>query len=363
LLAVLAILAAVASPAGAKDIELHTVPLKGVTSYRLLAMSMDDEGYIWVGSIHRVIHRYDPRTGAVDTIQLPFDGNTSACICVGRKVYLLGQTYPKLMIYHRDEKRFSEVAYPSAGANVWYGTEAVDGRHIYLFDRGTAGVIKWDTQTDTGKVIPWPYKTALPSGGRYEARDGALWCFVWDVAGATPKYEPIGIARLDAKSDQFTGWYDFPKVDTGLQEYENADDVLFLPYTLKGKLVPFDLKQKRWCKFLDVPRFGERFGFMGMYQAYKGKLYFSISTYDGDDVGCDGKPYHFCNGMLEFDPQARTFAFPTLEVGGAYYQVAYNLSAGGHFFATGANIRQPDGSLQQAVPGDVVFWQTVKPEN
>jgi hypothetical protein len=127
--------------------------------------------------------------------------------------------------------------------------------------------------------------------------------------------------------------------------------------------VPFDVRKKQWGKSLDVPRFRERFGFIGMSQEYKGKLYFSISTYDGDEVGCDGKPYHFCNGLLAFDPKARTFDFPTLDVKDAYYQVAYTLSAGGQFFATGANIRQPDGSLQQQIPGDVVFWQTVKPHN
>ena len=45
----------------------------------------------------------------------------------------------------------------------------------------------------------------------------------------------------------------------------------------------------------------------------------------------------------------------------AYYQVAYMLSAKGEFFATGANIREKDGNLNQARKGEVVFWQTVRP--
>jgi streptogramin lyase len=104
-------------------------------------MSKDDDGFIWAGSIHRMIHRYDPRTGKFENIELPYQATASACICVGKKVYILGQTYLNLIIYDRPSKKFSEVAYPSAKPNVWYGTEAVDGQHIFLFDRGSAGVL------------------------------------------------------------------------------------------------------------------------------------------------------------------------------------------------------------------------------
>ena len=38
-------------------LPLHTVPLP-VKSYRLLAMSRDDDGFIWTGSVQRVVHRY-----------------------------------------------------------------------------------------------------------------------------------------------------------------------------------------------------------------------------------------------------------------------------------------------------------------
>jgi hypothetical protein len=357
---ILVLLACAVSTAIAQALELHTVPLQGVTSYRLLGMSMDSDGYIWLGSIHRVIHRYDPRSGTLDSIKMPFDSSTSSCIAVGRKVYLLGQSYPKLMVYHRDEKRFTEHAYPSAKPNVWYAAESGDARHLYLFDRDTVGVIKWDTHTDTGKPIPWPYKTSLPTGGRYDPRDGALWCYVWRVEGF--QYLPVGIARLDPKTDTFTGWHDFPKNDATLTPYTNPDTTFFLPDTLKGKLVPFDFAAKRFCKFIDVPEFGKRFGFLGGATPHNGKLYFSISTYDGDEIGVDGKPYHFCNAMLQFDPKAKTFEFPVLDAKNAYYQVAYNLSAGGEFFATGVNILQADGSLRQTEAGQAVFWQTLKPD-
>lgn len=87
--------------------------------------------------------------------------------------------------------------------------------------------------------------------------------------------------------------------------------------------------------------------------AHAGRLYFSLSTYNGTEAGRDGKPYHFLNAILEFDPGTRTFDFLTLEAKGAYHQIAYTLSAGGDFFATGTDIREP--------AGEVVFWQTVRP--
>lgn len=335
------------------DLHVVTTPIK---SYRLLSMSMDDDGFIWAGAIHKIVHRYDPRTGKVDNVAMPYQATANSCICAGKKVYILGQTYPKLIIYDRIDKKFSEVAYPSAKPDVWYGAEAIDSRHIFLFDRGGAGVIKWDTQTDSGTVMPWPYKLPFPSSGRYQPADKAMWCNVWETG-----YRPLGIARLDMDKNEFTGFHEFPKDDEGLKPYTDPASTLFLPYTLKGQIVPFDFKEKRWCKFLDVPQYGKLFGFMGGPVPHRGRYYFSLSTYNGTDLGCDGKPYHFCNAVLEFDPQTRHFEFPTLEVKDAYRQVAYMLSAGGEFFATGSNIREQDGKLNQARAGEVVFWQTMKP--
>lgn len=352
-LLVLAFPAVAAEPA----IRLHVVPVP-LKSYRLLAMTMDDDGFIWTGSIHRAIHRYDPRTAAVETVKLPYDSSASSCICVGNKVYVLGQSYPRLIIYDRTTKQFRETPYPGAKPDVWYGTEPIDG-NLYLFDRGGAGLVRWDTKTDTGRVVPWPYAVPIPSAGRYEPRDRAVWCYVWDYGGG--KYKPIGVARYDPTADKFTGYYHFPAADADLSEYTDPDATFFLPDTLKGKLYPFDFKAGRWCKPLAVPRFGERFGFIGLAASYRGKTYFSLSTYNGTETGVDGKPYHFCNGLLEFDPKTRGFAFPTLEVKDAYYQVAYTLAAGGEFFATGSNIREADGRLDQTRAGEVVFWQTRTP--
>src|SRR4051794_7186830 len=175
----------------AEPLELHVVPIP-VKSYRLLAMSMDDDGFIWCGSIHRVVHRYDPRRGVVKTIEMPFDSSASSCIYAGKKVYILGQSYPKLIVYDRVAEKFSEYAYPSAKPDVWYGTPLIANQYIYLFDRGASGLIRWDTSTDTGTTIPYPYQTVLPSAGHYEPADNAIWCKLWDYS--TGQYVPQGIA-------------------------------------------------------------------------------------------------------------------------------------------------------------------------
>jgi hypothetical protein len=340
---------------GAEPLVLHTVPLP-FRAPRLLGMSMDDEGFIWFGSTHRHLYRYNANTGTADEIKLPFDSSTSQTICVSKKVYLLGQSYPKLMIYDRTTRKFSEAAFPTAKPDVWYGTDAIDGKHMYLFDRNSAGVIKWDTTTDTGKSIPYPYKTPMPCAGRYVPKDGTIWCSVWDLTDL--QYNPLGIVRLDVKEDAFTGWFPFPTEDVDNKPFTDVEATLFYPHTLTGKLVPFDINEQRWCKPIAVPDFGTRFGFIGLGTIHKGRWYFSISTYNGTTTGCDGKPFHFCNGLLEFDPKTSEFAFPTLDVKDAYFQISYHLSAGGQFFATGNNIREADGSLNNAKIGEVIFWQT-----
>ncbi len=339
--------------------RLHVVPTP-IRSYRLLSMSQDEDGFLWAGSIHRAVHRYDPRTGEVETIPLPYDATASACLCAGGKVYILGQSYPRLIIHDRETGTFREVAYPSPAPDVWYGVEAPDGHNLYLFDRGSVGVIKWDSRTDTGQTIPWPYKTPPPSGGRIEPRDNALWCYVWDFGGG--RYKPLGIARLDLAKDEFTGWYPFPEDGEKLDPYDRPEETVFLPHSLRGRIVPFDFQARRWCMPLEVPRHGELFGFLGGPVVHEGRSYFSLSTYNGTETGCDGKPYHFCHSILEFDPATRRFEFLTLEAEDADYQIAYMLSAGGEFFATGTNIREPDGSLNRDRAGEVIFWQTVPVE-
>jgi hypothetical protein len=129
-----------------RKLALHVVstPIK---SYRLLAMSMDEDGFIWAGAIHNVVHRYDPRTDKVVDVTIPYRATASSCICAGKKVYILGQTYPKLIIYDRTMKKFSEVGYPSSKPDVWYGTEAS------VWHRGQLGSVASDVLGVSGREM------------------------------------------------------------------------------------------------------------------------------------------------------------------------------------------------------------------
>lgn len=343
----------------ADAIEMHVVPVP-IQSNRLLGMSSDDDGNIWCGSFLRAIHRYDPRTTQIETIPLPNSRTATACLCVGSKVYCLGQKYPKLVIYDRGNGTFREVDYPVANPEVWYGTELIDGRYLYLFERTTPAIIKWDTQTETGRAIPYPLDPPLLSGGRYVEADRALWCSVTDTQNF--QYRQLGVVRFDLETEKFSDYLPWPKDDEALEPYSDPSSVTFIPATLQGKIIPLDFQARAWHRPLKVPNHGTRFGFIGGPTVHAGRWYFSISTYNGTPLGCDGKPYHFCNGLLEFDPVSRQFAFPLLDVADGYYQVSYSYSSGKEFYATGTNIRQPDGTLDTKIAGSIVVWTTRKPE-
>src|SRR5262249_4100779 len=155
------------------------------------------------------------------------------------------------------------------------------------FDRNS-GVIRWDTREDRGVALPYPYRGPLPGGGRHEPRDNALWCQVFDSSRG--QYVPIGMARLDLATNRFTGWEAYPKTDAGLRPYRDPDSTCFVPVSLRGKVLPFDFKERRWCKPLAVPGFNKHFAFMGGPWTHRGRYYFSLSTYNGTEKGCDGKP-------------------------------------------------------------------------
>lgn len=362
----LMVLTVVAGVADKSEPRMYVVHLP-IHSYRLLAMAMDQNGDIWFGSIHHVVHRYNPRTRTVETIPLPkttvhYKLWASQSLPMNNKVYFLGEAYPNLIIYNPTRKTFTEKPYPSSKPDVWYGVASPDKQHLYLFDRGGVGLIKWDTKTDTGKAIPYPYKTLMPSFGGYDPRDRGIWAGIWDYTDE--KYRPIAITRLDTQTDSFSGIWYVPKNDTDLLPCTTPESTRYYAWTLKGKLMPFDIREKRWCKFIDVPGLDTEYGFIGIGTPFHGHWYFSLSSYSGhDDPGIDGNQYHFLNSILDLDPKTGSLHFLTLNIPGKYYQIAYMLNAGGHFYATGSNIQLPDGKIVRENKGDIIVWQTLRPED
>jgi hypothetical protein len=347
-----------AAPAGASDVVLHPVPIP-LSSVRLTYMSKDSSGFIWAAS-NQMLTRYDPSTGHMDAIPHPFNAVIGHSMALGGKVYMLGVGYPRLMVYDPVADAFSELPYPVANADVWYAAEEIhgriDGRHMYLFNRSSAAVIKWDTLTDTGTVIPYPYNTPSPYIGRHIPADGAIWCNVWDFSGGL--YAPVGIARLDLATDQFNGFFPFPADGASLAPYTDPAGTLFYQWSFEGKLMPFDVAGRRFCRFIDVPGYKESFRWIGQSMVHSGRWYFVRSNLSVHGLGFDCKPAHFLNSLLEFDPATGEFAVATLEVPGAYYQVSYILSADGEFYANCNNILEADGQLNIGRVGELLYWQS-----
>jgi hypothetical protein len=351
-----------AAPAGASNVQLFPVQIPQ-SGERLTYPSRDESGFIWAANTS-ALTRYDPSTGQMDApIPHPFNTSIGHSVALSQKVYLLGLGYPNLIIYHRATGTFSQLPYPVANADVWYAAEEfhgqIDGRHMFMFNRSSPAVIKWDTLTDTGMVIPYPYNTPSPYIGRFIPADGAIWCNVWDFSGVL--YAPLGIARLNLATDQFDGFFPFPTDDAALAPYNNPAGTLFYQWTFEGKLIPFDVANRRFCRFIDVPGYKQSFRWIGMSSVHAGRWYFVASNLGVSGTGFDCRPPHFLNSLLEFDPATGQFAVATLEIPGAYYQVTYILSAGGEFFATCNNILESDGSLNIGRVGEFLYWQSIDP--
>lgn len=343
-------------------ISLNPVPTS-VSLSRPTYMSRDEAGFIWATSPDRVLTRFDPSLGQITAIPHPFNAVVGHSVALSQKVYMLGLGYPNLMIYHRASGTFSEVPYPVANADVWYAAEEIhgpiDGRHMYLFNRSSPAVIKWDTLTDTGTVIPYPYNSPAPYVGRYIPTDGAIWCNSWDFSGG--QYRPVGIARLNLATDQFDEFHLFPSDGTSLAPYIDPDPTLTLFYqrSFDGKLMPFDVPNRRFCRYIDTLGYKQLYSWIGMSSVHDGRWYFVLATLNVQGTGFDCKPYHFLNALLEFDPATGQFAVATLQMPNAYYQTSYILSVDNELYCMCNDILENDGSLNVGRIGQVLYWQSV----
>ena len=277
-------------------------------------------------------------------------------MCVGEKVYILGMKYPRLRIYNTATREWEERSYPTKGVDYWYGTPTSDGNYLMVYNYGDRAVVRWDTRTDKGTVIPYTLDGPPPGSGRL-TEDGAA---MYSVTFRMP-YRLIKLARLDLQRDEWTDEWAIPQSDEDirpLKANDPAGEVIWRPHTLKGYLLGFHTGLRRWTDRIRIPGYGDMFHFVGGGVEHDGLIYYSLSTYRG----VDGEHYHFLNACLVFDPETRQFDIMRMPTpGDDYHQVAYTLSAGGRLFCTAHNIRQPDGSLRNGPDGDIIFWQSRLP--
>ena len=78
------------NPNGHEDIFMNEKLVYAIClTVAMAPAAMDDDGYIWAGSTHQVTHRYDPRTGSVKNVPLPYRSTAASYVCVGDKVTCL----------------------------------------------------------------------------------------------------------------------------------------------------------------------------------------------------------------------------------------------------------------------------------
>jgi hypothetical protein len=324
---------------------------------RFLAMSMDDRGYIWIGNSTKTLFRYDPRNGAVEAIpmpaSIPVGQFIASALAINRKVYLLLEKSPVLAVYHPESGNFTTAQLPSGKANVWYGTTAGRSPYLYLFDRAVSGLIKWDTRNDTYSLIPYPYQGPLPWTGVYVERENAIYCPIWNGNK---------IARLNLTTSRFDGEYPTPWKDAEPTGLVPLGSQLYVSDHLNGRLLVFNLTSHSWARLIPLADYGKVFGFVGGGIDYRGIAYFSLSTYKnlaGDSI--DGKPYHFLDRFLAYDPRAGRFGYLLLpHPPHEYPQTAYLLAGkDGQLYFFGQDIYDPKtGVLEREFHGKAMAYQT-----
>jgi hypothetical protein len=267
-----------------------------------------------------------------------------------------------LPIYHIETRRlaFAPLPVPPAQASmsIWLGLAPSTGPYVYLFPEKPPAIIRWDTRSDTGTLIAYPFPGPEPAFGMLSADETTAWCPIWN--GNT-------LARFDLGQARWTGSWRTP-VAGGQPTYAGMHGRLaFLPELHTSRLLIFDTAAERWVESLPVPGHGRDYGTLGAGLVYRGMMYCAMTTLksyipDGGPLGIDGRPHHFVDRNLCYDSRTRRFGHLVLP-GSAreYWLTYYSEVAGQHLYLTAFNARQSDGRILQEGQGDAVIFQTHPP--
>ena len=124
-------------------------------------MDRDDDGWIWAGTKKGQLLRYDPQARRHTLIDYSGEGAIQACLCADSKVYVLGGPYPKLRVYDRRMQQWQQHDYPVRNGNFWYRAVLNDGQTL-LLPNYAGETIFWDTTTERGETVPYPFEGPSP---------------------------------------------------------------------------------------------------------------------------------------------------------------------------------------------------------
>jgi len=284
---------------------------------RPFASDYDDAGKIWFGSSK--FFCYDPAAGTTEMLDnTPLGGKPySTCLCQGDKVYALTQKSPELFVYHRQKKEYTRHALPDLESNIWYGVRVAGDPRLYLYVRNRNKLVVWDSETETGREIAYPDSLDLWSGF-YVKADDAIYSFTLEA-------KPCRLVRFDLKKQKFDAV--IPGAEPGLEitGVNPIGDHVYCADRFTGRIFPFDFVKRTWGEPIPVPGHRKIFSFIGMGTTFRGLALYCLSTYKGtmkwdfnknkylstgdENIGIDGRPHHFINKYLVFDPSSEEFGY------------------------------------------------------
>jgi len=338
---------------------------------RPFAQDYDDKGKIWFGSSK--FFRYDPVLQKTDILDnAPLGGKPySTCLCQGDKVYVLTQKSPELFVYHQDRGQYTKHLLPDEESNIWYGVRVPGDPRLYLYVRNRNKLVVWDCDLEKGREIPYPESLDLWSGF-YIKNDEALYSFTLDA-------KPCRLVRFDLKSQRFDAIIPGPEPGLEITGVNPVGDHVYCADRFTGRIFPFDMQKRTWGAPVHVPGFKKVFSFIGMGTSFRGLACYCLSTYKGtmkwdfnknkylstgdENVGIDGKPHHFINKYLVFDPASGDSGFleaPATE-GKRYPLICYSIVCDGRLIVSGYDLGDVDRNLAPMgeKEGELCIYQSV----
>ena len=354
--------------------KLYRVPL-GMETGRLHEMEPGyDDGrlWFWAGGIGATLLEYDPRFGTTTRHTLSTGDHPEGQSALGQhfyplaragKVYLADLRQPTdfLPVYHPDSRRISFHTLPETKAGqrmyVYKGHLPKSGPYFYLFPQDPPGVIQWDTRSDSGTLFRFPYGARGPWSGYLADDEKTLWCPLWN---------DNGIARFDVEAGKWTGKWT-PRAAAQLSSAGMIGDVCYAPDLSSPRVLRFGTVNESWLEPIGAPGHGTYFGILGGGFSYEQRMFCAMSTYTGyippgGPLGIDGKPHHFLDRWLCYDPSSHQFAHLVCrQAEGEYWITCYAAVLGRHLYITAFDAMQSDGVIRQGSRGEAAIFQTHPP--
>lgn len=330
---------------------------------RPFAFDIDKDGVLWQGNTG-AFWLHDLRTGKASTIAPPElkDLALSSVICFRDKIVVVHQTSDYATAYDPATKKVTRIPLPGKHPIVWYG--GVIAGKLFLFDRSDdGGVLIFDAIDKPPRKIA-ARDGKFPSGGRA----------MGDGRAMLSTYPNKTFQIFDPVAEKIVDEIPYPDQDVSITGTMFHEGVMYCTDSSGGRILPCDLKTKRWLDPIPTPDHKKVYGFLGGGFQVGSVGYFCLSTYayqskldpatgklilpPNADIGIDGKPHHFLDRFLTFDAATKKFGYLVApKQSDGYPLICYSLVKGDDVIITGYVIPfDKNGDLAKEL-GDWIVWQ------